>query len=442
MKILDFGLARDLEDDAHLSHSGSIHGTPSYMAPEQAKGQPADFRSDLFSLGCVLYRMATGNSPFKGPDVMSTLLAVALRDPPPPNEVVADLPQSLSDFILQLLAKEPAWRPVSAAAVALTLAAMERGEAFVPSPADTQIRAAALTQRAVPLGKAAVPRRRLVWTAAFFAGAAALVAAVLLNRPRDDQGASKESKQASPLVAAESPAAAWARRIGAQTQDRENKMVSELYAAYQSVSDPEAAFGKPLTGIQQGWADAKYIAFENGEVIFNPNTNRAYAIYGDIYKLYHSFPSPGGIFGHPLSGIQPGWRGAAYVAFEKGEIIWNPKTRQVHAMDGEIYRAYHELDNRCFHLGHPISGIQPGTAGAVFIAFETGQIIFNPNTKRAHAIFGKIFDAYYTTPNHGVRFGHPLTDISIADNGKDRYIRFENGTIYWDAETDRVEVKE
>src|SRR5438105_3783952 len=70
VKILDFGLARPERDDIHLTKSGAIVGTPAYMSPEQASGAAIDHRSDLFSLGVVLYRLRTGKLPFNGPNTM------------------------------------------------------------------------------------------------------------------------------------------------------------------------------------------------------------------------------------------------------------------------------------------------------------------------------------------------------------------------------------
>ena len=73
-KILDFGLARPRQEGQELlTQTGAILGTPSYMAPEQARGLPIDQRADLFSLGCVLYEMSTGKRPFTGADTMAVL---------------------------------------------------------------------------------------------------------------------------------------------------------------------------------------------------------------------------------------------------------------------------------------------------------------------------------------------------------------------------------
>ena len=124
VKILDFGLARAAAGDAQLTQEGAILGTPAYMAPEQAGGT-ADHRADLFSLGCVLYRMATGEAPFKGTDTISTLMAVATEEPRRPNEVNPALPAALSDLIMRLLAKKPEGRPASAQAVVEAIRAIE-----------------------------------------------------------------------------------------------------------------------------------------------------------------------------------------------------------------------------------------------------------------------------------------------------------------------------
>jgi serine/threonine protein kinase len=121
VKIVDFGLARAISDDLHLTRTGTIVGTPAYMSPEQARGQRVDHRSDLFSLGCVLYRMCTGRTPFKADDTMALLVALAQDQPPPIRAFNPDVPDELVGLIGKLLAKLPEARPQSARAVAATL---------------------------------------------------------------------------------------------------------------------------------------------------------------------------------------------------------------------------------------------------------------------------------------------------------------------------------
>jgi serine/threonine protein kinase/DNA-directed RNA polymerase subunit RPC12/RpoP len=117
VKILDFGLARSANDESNLTQQGTIIGTPAYMAPEQGAGKRVDTRCDLFSLGCVLYRMVTGKLPFKGADTVSTLVAVATETPKPPRDLNPAISPKLSKLILDLLAKDPKDRPASAQSV-------------------------------------------------------------------------------------------------------------------------------------------------------------------------------------------------------------------------------------------------------------------------------------------------------------------------------------
>jgi tRNA A-37 threonylcarbamoyl transferase component Bud32 len=127
VKVLDFGLARFAEGEDMVTPAGAVVGTPAYMAPEQADGQPLDGRSDLFGVGCILYLMATGRQPFTRGSLTATLRAVADHTPPPPRKLVPEVPPTLSDLIVRLLAKSPADRPESAAAVAAALGAIGSG---------------------------------------------------------------------------------------------------------------------------------------------------------------------------------------------------------------------------------------------------------------------------------------------------------------------------
>jgi hypothetical protein len=132
VKILDFGLAR-LNSEAHpVSQAGLIVGTPAFMAPEQARGEAVDSRADLFSLGCVLYWLCTGQLPFNGTDVLSTLTALATEHPEPPQAISADVDPALSDLIMELLHKDPRLRPASSQAVIDALAAIDSSVGTAP----------------------------------------------------------------------------------------------------------------------------------------------------------------------------------------------------------------------------------------------------------------------------------------------------------------------
>ena len=109
VKISDFGLARSA-DDASVTQSGTVAGTPMYMSPEQANGEALDHRSDLFSLGSVLYVMSTGRPPFRANTTMAVMKRVCEDTPTPVQEVNAEIPSWLGDIIAKLHAKRPADR--------------------------------------------------------------------------------------------------------------------------------------------------------------------------------------------------------------------------------------------------------------------------------------------------------------------------------------------
>jgi TolB-like protein/Flp pilus assembly protein TadD len=145
VKVLDFGLAKlstaeaDVEPPASqrpatLTGAGMIFGTASYMSPEQAEGRPVDARSDVFSLGIVLYQMATGRRPFQGDSEVSILSAVLRDTPPPVGELRPDLPAAFSRLVEHCLAKDPAGRFADAGELAALLAAPEVGTPSAAGP--------------------------------------------------------------------------------------------------------------------------------------------------------------------------------------------------------------------------------------------------------------------------------------------------------------------
>jgi tRNA A-37 threonylcarbamoyl transferase component Bud32 len=114
VKVLDFGIAKVLENAQHLESSatiaGVIHGTPQYMSPEQARGDTLDHRSDIYSLGIVLYAMLTGDLPIKSNTLVGYIIAHQQDPPAPLTQYVQDAPKELERIILKMLEKDPATR--------------------------------------------------------------------------------------------------------------------------------------------------------------------------------------------------------------------------------------------------------------------------------------------------------------------------------------------
>jgi len=118
LKIMDFGIALD-ESARRLTWSGlsSTIGTPDYMAPEQVSGRRGDARTDIYSLGTILYEMLTGELPYQGANVYNVMRAKTNEDPQPPSRYVADIDPRLEDIILHAIARVPRDRYPSAAAM-------------------------------------------------------------------------------------------------------------------------------------------------------------------------------------------------------------------------------------------------------------------------------------------------------------------------------------
>ncbi|HEY7956687.1 MAG TPA: protein kinase [Polyangia bacterium] len=146
VKVLDFGIAKLVHaaDQSVLTREGVIFGTPHYIAPEQATGGEIDHRADLYSLGVILFRLATGRLPFEGSQGMQVVLK-HLRDAPPrPRALEPELPGALEELILACLAKDRAARPEDTEAViaALDRVAARSHEPRPPLPASAQVRRA------------------------------------------------------------------------------------------------------------------------------------------------------------------------------------------------------------------------------------------------------------------------------------------------------------
>ncbi len=135
-KLVDFGMARRelLERGEQRTRIGTIVGTAAYMSPEQTQGLEADGRSDIYSLGVLMFRMATGRLPFEAPTVIEAMTAQLTQDPPRPRTLNPEIPAAYEEVILHCLAKSPADRPQSMATVGRSVASAVGSDLLAPAP--------------------------------------------------------------------------------------------------------------------------------------------------------------------------------------------------------------------------------------------------------------------------------------------------------------------
>ena len=183
IKILDFGLAKVVESESPAAGmtqtptradtgAGIVLGTAGYMSPEQVRGQPADQRSDIFSLGCILYEMASGRRAFAAPSSIETMNAILKEDPPDLSRFSRDVPPGLERIVQHCLEKSPDERFQSARDLAFQL------EALTGTPAPGAVAPAARGRARGP-----VARRALATALGVLAVAAAYVAGLKTQRP-------------------------------------------------------------------------------------------------------------------------------------------------------------------------------------------------------------------------------------------------------------------
>jgi len=212
VKIMDFGIARSMEAVTRMT--GSMVGTPAYMAPEQVAGKPVDYRTDIYSLGLILYEMFTGTAAFRADNAVAVALKQMRDSPVPPHDIVPQIPVPIERAILKCLEKEPskrfqsitelesALRPQGTASAALTGAP----PASVSSTHSTQ---ATLPLPSPPLRLMPPPRKRVspaVWVLLLVLVALAAVAG---ERSAQIRQATAMLPPPAPLPAPKPPAFAF-----------------------------------------------------------------------------------------------------------------------------------------------------------------------------------------------------------------------------------------
>ena len=126
VKVTDFGIAKVINSGEHLTMTGSLLGTPSYMSPEQARGGEIDGRSDLFSVGCVLYEMLAGQKAFRGESITALIFKIITEEPPPIHALDPSIPDEMIRVVAKALSKSPETRYQTGHELAADLLAFTR----------------------------------------------------------------------------------------------------------------------------------------------------------------------------------------------------------------------------------------------------------------------------------------------------------------------------
>jgi eukaryotic-like serine/threonine-protein kinase len=184
LKVADFGIAKAAFAGGDLTTTGAVLGTVTYISPEQAKGLEPDARSDLYSIGVVLYELLTGRPPFSGETQVATAMQHLREEPPPPRSIRGGVPRGLESVILTALAKDPDDRFPSASALAGALAEVDNGGATNVMPAILENRA---PSQPAPAGL----DLRWAWMLLAIAAVAGLLAFLVPNVVDDGNGGSE-----------------------------------------------------------------------------------------------------------------------------------------------------------------------------------------------------------------------------------------------------------
>jgi serine/threonine-protein kinase len=247
VKIVDFGIAKDIKAGKRLTAVGMVLGTPEYMSPEQATGQETDHRVDQYALGCIVYEMLTGDVPFKGENAPKTLTKHVFEPVVAPSKLRPDIPPVLERIVLRMLHKKPAERFADMRELIDALEVADRelragGTAVVPRLRKP----AAPTDVIDRLPRSRAPLFALAGLAALVLGGAAVTAVVTRHPPAAAPSAAAPS--AAPAVGSVAPAPAAAPGVvPAPTSADVELQLTTVPAGAEVLLDREQVGTSPVT---------------------------------------------------------------------------------------------------------------------------------------------------------------------------------------------------
>ena len=254
IRVLDFGVAR-AAGATQLTEVSTVLGTAAYMSPEQANGQPADGRSDIYSLGCLLYALLTGRPPFAGAAVAAVAQRQLNSSATPPRRLNPQVPSSLDALVMTMLAKAPAQRPQTAADVARSLRLLDAGPKPSGAPAVRRrssagvLAADATVTRVLARGSS---RRPATLQALALVAAAALLAVLALRDPGGQSSAARGAQTRSD-AARRPPASSAGAKVPAGTPTSAAPATATSSVAAPVPAGPGATGSRP----HKGGADQK-----------------------------------------------------------------------------------------------------------------------------------------------------------------------------------------
>jgi serine/threonine protein kinase len=362
--VLDFGVAKMLESaDSNslkpwMTAAGSLLGTPYYMSPEQCSEQPVEARSDLYSLGVVLYEMLAGRLPFIAPSLPAMIIQQVTADPPPLDKLRDDLPPALVSAVHQLLAKNPEDRPANATVVRAMLEASLNGSTLAQTAASLgrpTLSADHLTEHLTPAQLATVmPQTRR--THIFGIVAALLLVAALsvgITIWLSSRSATSGAANAPTNGAANKPTVATnhslhdnsdPKNVGSNdgriapllTSDEADAVILKLTQSTDHRADGMQIVKTPkdtaIVCLHNMWDEGKTHAF----AVERPNLNSPWEIYAHITLDVPEFRSTNWKF-EPLDADQDGYEEVLFSGTNDDRtarryLIYVPRTRQSYSL--------------------------------------------------------------------------------------------------------------